>query len=529
MARCFVLMISIAWYASMQSFTTEELNAGFMSTALRTNYFHYFSGTNKLEKISPTAGGNVTAPFTTNNRSFTYDKNGNVMTDNLRDQTMSYDRANLPYKSVKANGSTQSYGYNTADARIFKGNDALAHYYLAGSVYDMKNDEWEHYPGGLAVHKNNSLNLIIKDHLTNTRAIVMDGTDKCAGSMGYQAQYDYYPYGKVLRKTENPRSRFQSTDHETDEETGYNNRNARWYDDESFSFLQIDPMQTTYPSWSPYHYVARNPISLLDPTGMNWYQSTSGDNNQYIWYDGDGEREGYKNLGSSSTIEGKRGDYKMYSILLNPDGTAEYSFPFQASDKIGPGTSGETPAGSYIIAREKTPDELTNESSKACSDEWWANRPASGAAQEMPTFFFDLILVGKSAYNLGSAIYSMNAAKGGGTFYRAMGNAEFAALESSGGLSHMAGKELFVSSSANYSRAYLQKSGYDVLVQFNMKPDVMNYFNQVGVMHRTAAGASGWAGRGSLLWKSEQGVMNLGIQSNTHMFNPWINSFKVIR
>lgn len=48
-------------------------------------------------------------------------------------------------------------------------------------------------------------------------------------------------------------------------------------------------------------------------------------------------------------------------------------------------------------------------------------------------------------------------------------------------------------------------------------------------MHRTAAGASGWAGRGNLLWKAEGPAMNLGIQQNTHMFNPWINSFKVIK
>ena len=117
----------------------------------------------------------------------------------------------------------------------------------------------------------------------------------------------------------------------------------------------------------------------------------------------------------------------------------------------------------------------------------------------------------------------------GGTFYRAMSNAEYAALQGNNGLTYMAGRELFVSSNANYSRAYLQKSGYDVLVQFNMKPGATNYFNQAGVLHRTAAGSSGWAGRGSLLWKSEQGIMNLGIQSNTHMFNPWIQSFKVIK
>ncbi|MCB0740982.1 MAG: hypothetical protein R2796_07665 [Chitinophagaceae bacterium] len=37
-----------------------------------------------------------------------------------------------------------------------------------------------------------------------------------------------------------------------------------------------------------------------------------------------------------------------------------------------------------------------------------------------------------------------NAAKTGGTFYRAMSNAEYAALQSNNGLTHMAGEELFV-------------------------------------------------------------------------------------
>lgn len=114
---------------------------------------------------------------------------------------------------------------------------------------------------------------------------------------------------------------------------------------------------------------------------------------------------------------------------------------------------------------------------------------------------------------------------------RIMSNAEYAALESSGGLSHMAGKELFVSSSEKYSRDMMLRhpEKYDVLVRFKMKPGAMNYFNQVGVMYRTASGSIGWISRGNLLWKSEGGVMNLGIQQNTHMFNPWINNFKVIK
>jgi len=35
----------------------------------------------------------------------------------------------------------------------------------------------------------------------------------------------------------------------------------------------------------------------------------------------------------------------------------------------------------------------------------------------------------------------------------------------------------------------------------------MDYFNDVGVFHRTIEGSSGWAERGNLLLKTEKGVM----------------------
>jgi hypothetical protein len=128
----------------------------------------------------------------------------------------------------------------------------------------------------------------------------------------------------------------------------------------------------------------------------------------------------------------------------------------------------------------------------------------------------------------GASAINATAAQGG-VFYRAMSNAEYAAMVRNNGLTYLPGKELFVSPSVNYSRAYLQKAGYDVLVKITMKPGAMKYINQVTVGHRTAAGASGWAARGSLLWKMEQGVRNIGIQSNTHIFNPLIKSFNIIK
>ncbi|MBL7977138.1 MAG: hypothetical protein JNN12_02270 [Bacteroidetes Order II. Incertae sedis bacterium] len=44
-------------------------------------------------------------------------------------------------------------------------------------------------------------------------------------------------------------------------------------------------------------------------------------------------------------------------------------------------------------------------------------------------------------------------------FYRAMSNAEYAALEANQGLTYMKGKKLFVSTKSAYSRPYLQKDG----------------------------------------------------------------------
>jgi|GEM_PF-6491054 len=95
----------------------------------------------------------------------------------------------------------------------------------------------------------------------------------------------------------------------------------------------------------------------------------------------------------------------------------------------------------------------------------------------------------------------------------------------------MARKELFVSTSRKYATDMMLRhpDKYEVLVQFNMKSGAIDYFNQVSVMHSRTPGLSGWAGRGNLLWKAEGEAMNLGIQSNTHMFNPWIQSFKVIK
>lgn len=118
---------------------------------------------------------------------------------------------------------------------------------------------------------------------------------------------------------------------------------------------------------------------------------------------------------------------------------------------------------------------------------------------------------------------------GGRVFTRAMSFDEYNALDKNRGLTYKPGSELFVSSSPTYSAKYLGKEGYDVMVQFNMKPGAFEAFENNAVYHRTPAANKGWANRGHLMFKKEGDAWNLGIQQNTHLFNPWISSFKRIK
>ena len=46
---------------------------------------------------------------------------------------------------------------------------------------------------------------------------------------------------------------------------------ARMYDPAIGRFSCIDPSADNYEAWTPYNYVANNPILLIDPIGTDWF------------------------------------------------------------------------------------------------------------------------------------------------------------------------------------------------------------------------------------------------------------------
>jgi len=107
----------------------------------------------------------------------------------------------------------------------------------------------------------------VKDHLGSVRATVNEAGDV----ISYD---DYYPFGLTMpgrsSNSANPNDNYKFTGHERDDEAGLtiDYMGARTYDPVIARMMQIDPMSSVLPSWSPYVYSFNNPISFFDPDGL---------------------------------------------------------------------------------------------------------------------------------------------------------------------------------------------------------------------------------------------------------------------
>ncbi|MDR1718338.1 MAG: hypothetical protein LBS20_21085 [Prevotella sp.] len=99
----------------------------------------------------------------------------------------------------------------------------------------------------------------------------------------------YYPFGMPFADATGAGVQpYKYNNKELDGRNGLNmyDNLARLYDPGIPLTLTPDPHAENYYSWSPYVWVANNPMKHIDPTGMDWYRDDKGN---VMWQKGDDE------------------------------------------------------------------------------------------------------------------------------------------------------------------------------------------------------------------------------------------------
>ena len=226
---------------------------------------------------------------------YLYDKNGNLIKDYNKSITeISYNVLNLP-QTLKISSATNTYTY-AADGRKLKtvlGGSKTTDY-CGNVIYENGLLKRILVDGGYI--ENGTYYFYLTDHLGNNRVI--------ASSSGSIVQSNhYYPFGMSFTEgSATSQQPYKYNGKELDTERGLNlyDYSARYMDPALGRFSTVDPHAEKYYSWSPYHYAANNPIMIIDPNGKDWYKDEKGN---VLWREGNGDIEGYKNIGASYTMD----------------------------------------------------------------------------------------------------------------------------------------------------------------------------------------------------------------------------------
>ena len=270
------------------------------------NYsYSYYIGTNKLSKVSG------------QDAQYIYDANGNMTRDgrdasSIRDG-MVYDNRNLLIEMILHNTSTGMgapvtemrklvFDYDEAGNRVRKreylhgatestpgtgdggvptapdGGIESGTWNLVGDEYYSRdisgkeigiyhsNDLYQWNVWGTdnvgKITANGAKFFYLKDHLGTIR-VVLDASNNIVSAN----DYDCWGYPLENRSYQGNNTDYKFTGKQRDKESGYDYFGARYYDARIANWGSIDPLFEKHIQWTPYNYVLRNPMALIDPDG----------------------------------------------------------------------------------------------------------------------------------------------------------------------------------------------------------------------------------------------------------------------
>jgi RHS repeat-associated protein len=262
-----------------------------------------------------------------------YDSAGNL-TKNQTGHTFAYDAENRQTIYDGGNPVTggTTYAYDGDGRRVKKLSGSGTTIFVYNALGQLVAEYTDPQPTGYGT------SYLTADSLGTPRVI----TSSNGSVIG---RHDYLPFGEEIAASYGGRSgvtgypatdkvRQQFTQKERDVETGLDYFGARYYGSTMGRFTSPDPLLSSgrpiHPqSWNQYSYVINQPLSLIDPNGLdwgfaNWTDDQGVRHTDYHYFTGDvGDWSGHSytavNFGGDATRTLDLFDGRTVAISNNPD------------------------------------------------------------------------------------------------------------------------------------------------------------------------------------------------------------------
>ncbi|TSE02878.1 DUF6443 domain-containing protein [Aquimarina algiphila] len=265
---------------------TGHINEAVTFFGVMDNLGYTYDAGNKLVKVTDTANKIFGFKDGTNtNDDFTYDDNGNMVTDQNKGITgITYNHLNLP-KTVSISNAQGTgnitYIYDATGAKLKKiapsGSSLIETEYAGNHIYKNGNLEYFSTPEGYATPEGTGYRYVyqFKDHLDNVR---LSYTKNDTGNLEIIEENNYYPFGLTHKGYNSTVSSLGNSTAQLLKFGGKEEQNelglvwiditARNYDPALGRWMNLDPLAEKMRRHSPYNYGFDNPIYFMDPDGM---------------------------------------------------------------------------------------------------------------------------------------------------------------------------------------------------------------------------------------------------------------------
>ncbi len=246
----------------------STMNCKNASGSDKENLNYTYTG-NQLNSVSGTYNS-----ITGKTGSFTYDANGNAISDGLRGlaSVTYYDEIDLPRQYFKDANNKVDYQYDASGNKWGKtattGGTASTMNYYGGFIYQGSTLGKVLTPEGFYDPVTNLYHYYLKDHLGNTRITFHYGGTTAV----VDQEAEYYPFGAMFAQNNLDKNVYLYNGKELNNEFFENyDYGARFYDPVIPHFTSVDPHADKYYNFSPYAYCLDNPLRYIDPNGKDVY------------------------------------------------------------------------------------------------------------------------------------------------------------------------------------------------------------------------------------------------------------------